>query len=53
MFFIKKKKEGGFINPLYEKVERAMGILLFIIIAIVFVVLIVMCIKDILFPEVI
>jgi hypothetical protein len=35
--FIKKKKEGGFINPAYEKFELIMGKIVFIVILILFI----------------
>lgn len=44
--FIKKTKEGGFINPAYEKFERTMGIITFILIAVIFIVLVIICICD-------
>lgn len=44
--FIKKKKEGGFINPAYEKFERTMGILVFCLIAVLFLIFLFMAIKE-------
>jgi hypothetical protein len=44
--FIKKKKEGGFINPAYEKFERIMGILVLCLIVVLFLTFLVMAIID-------
>lgn len=44
--FIKKKKEGGFINPAYEKFEKIMGMLVFCLIVVLFLIFLIMAIKD-------
>ncbi len=44
--FVKKRKEGGFINPSYEKVERIMGLVTFVVILCLFLGLVIMAIKD-------
>jgi hypothetical protein len=44
--FIKRKKEGGFINPAYEKFERVMGIVTFIVIFCLFITLVIMAICE-------
>ncbi|MBP1593210.1 MAG: hypothetical protein H6Q12_228 [Bacteroidetes bacterium] len=44
--FVKKNKEGGFINPAYEKFERIMGLVTLVVIVCLFVGLVFMAIKD-------
>ncbi len=45
--FIKKKKEGGFINPAYERLNKILGIASFVIIVLIFISLLVMAFRDI------
>jgi hypothetical protein len=46
MFFLKKKKEGGFINPAYEKFDQIMGKLVFVMIVVLLVTFVVLALKD-------
>jgi len=43
---VKKKKEGGFINPAYEKFERIMSFVVFFIILCAFLILLAWVVVD-------